>query len=662
MGSWRDQILQEFTPRVARLTLAADPDGLLLEEGVLAEIRARGFELIPFEDHVACRYAYESRFRSRWDRGEDTDLVVVLRAGSSDLSSLPYDFLQIGRRLSFSLGEIFPHLSYPVLAALARHTFDALYEAQQRHAPGPLGENASKDFVLRHVYGIAAEAIATPVDLLRVLLPYHYRGEALPPMLADRLLQLLRQNPALAAWPLEAIVPDREAFCLFLQEQWPRFLDRLTNAAVLKVQERPPADPDELPFDHPDIRAYLDTFFLEGLLQPVDHPRAASQAPAWVRCGVRVDAAADRRRRLAKLLEKLCPAIPGAAAPYTHWLQFARQWAELLYLHHSLLQLQDHHQESRLAGLKTQVDEAFFTWLSQRYAGLSSLPPLPPVMVHHLPRFLARQLEEQRHPKVALLVVDGLAWDQWLVVREELQQRQPSLVLREQAVFAWIPTLTSVSRQALFAGRPPFYFPQSIGTTAKEPDLWRQFWLDQGLDQDQVLYLRGLGDGNLESLTEQLGQPRLKVAGLVLDKVDQIMHGMALGAAGMHNQVRQWVQQGYLANLLELLLAQGFGLFLTADHGNIEAQGCGRPSEGALADLRGERVRVFSDDVLRRRVHNQFPEAWPWPALGLPEDYLALLAPGRTAFVSPGEKIVSHGGLTVEEVVVPLVQIDRRQR
>lgn len=147
----------------------------------------------------------------------------------------------------------------------------------------------------------------------------------------------------------------------------------------------------------------------------------------------------------------------------------------------------------------------------------------------------------------------------------------------------------------------------------------------------------------------------------MLDKVDQIMHGMALGAAGMHNQVRQWVQQGYLANLIDLLLAQGFGLFLTADHGNIEAQGCGRPSEGAIADLRGERVRVFSDDALRRRVHNQFPEARPWPPLGLPEDYLALLAPGRTAFVRPEERIVSHGGLTVEEVVVPLVQISRRQ-
>src|SRR4030042_2443531 len=108
MSSWRDQILKEFTPKVARLTLVADPDGLLLEEGILEELRERGFELIPFDDPISFRYAYESKFRSRWDRGEQTELVVVLRSKASELASLPYVLLQAGRQLSFSLGDIFP--------------------------------------------------------------------------------------------------------------------------------------------------------------------------------------------------------------------------------------------------------------------------------------------------------------------------------------------------------------------------------------------------------------------------------------------------------------------------------------------------------------------------------------------------------------------------
>jgi hypothetical protein len=81
---------------------------------------------------------------------------------------------------------------------------------------------------------------------------------------------------------------------------------------------------------------------------------------------------------------------------------------------------------------------------------------------------------------------------------------------------------------------------------------------------------------------------------------------------------------------------------------------------GALADLRGERVRVYADPTLRARVQARFPEAIAWPAIGLPADYLPLFAPGRSAFVQEGERIVGHGGITLEEVVVPFVRIERR--
>ena len=90
------------------------------------DIRERGFELIPFEDHIAFRYAYEPKFRSLWDRGEQTEQVVVLHSEARDLNCLPYDLLQAGRRLSFSLGEIFPNLSYPVVDTLDRRDLDAL--------------------------------------------------------------------------------------------------------------------------------------------------------------------------------------------------------------------------------------------------------------------------------------------------------------------------------------------------------------------------------------------------------------------------------------------------------------------------------------------------------------------------------------------------------
>ncbi|HOM97470.1 MAG TPA: BREX-3 system phosphatase PglZ, partial [Acetomicrobium sp.] len=209
MASWRDKILREFLPQIARLTLVADPDGLLLEEGIFEEMRARGFELIPFDDNVAFRYIYESKFRSRWDNGEEADSMAVLRLASSELDLLPYDLLQAGRKVSVSLSDLFPNLSYPVIATLDFIYLDTLFQAQEKFLPGRLGDNATKGFILRSVFEIIPEFIKEPKDLLLVLLRRHYRGIRIPSIIDEYFIQLLQQNEMFKEWPLGAIVPDR---------------------------------------------------------------------------------------------------------------------------------------------------------------------------------------------------------------------------------------------------------------------------------------------------------------------------------------------------------------------------------------------------------------------------------------------------------------------
>ena len=197
-------------------------------------------------------------------------------------------------------------------------------------------------------------------------------------------------------------------------------------------------------------------------------------------------------------------------------------------------------------------------------------------------------------------------------------------------------------------------------TTDREPAAWQRFWADEGLAPAAVGYAKNLRAGaDLDRAAQLASQPGMRAVGLVVDAVDRIMHGMTLGQPGMHNQVRQWAREGVLAALIDLLLGHGFAVWLTSDHGNVEARGCGRPGEGAAADLRGERVRVFPDAALRARVAERFPGAVAWPPVGLPEDYLALIAPGRSAFVRTTERPVAHGGITLEEVIVPLVRIER---
>ncbi len=667
--NWREHILNKFTPQLARLTLVADPDSLVVEEGILQGLRERGFELLPFHDHVAFRFIYESRYRASWDNGGSTELIVVVNDEVQMLSMLPYDLLQVGRKLAFSLGDLFPRLSYNIVKLLDRSDLDALYYAYSHQQPaGPLGDTATKDFLLRQVFDMSAETVRGPADLLRILLRHYYRGQRIPEELYSHFIQLLRQHSLFKTWPLEKIVPNKEAFLSFLQERWPLFVQRFIGDPRSLIHEASATfsmGPSELPFEHQDVRVYIDTLFLDGLLHPLVLSEASMSAlpleKQWVLVGIQNNRESGRVQRTEKLLHSLEDALPGRECKYQDWLNFARRWAELLVRWHELKAPRPAAIEQLFTAIRKKIDDNFCAWIMQRYAALANLPAIVPVMLHHIPTAIAYQTHNVRTEKVALLVMDGMAFDQWIILKEELVQQRPDLSYAEDAVFAWLPTITSVSRQSIFAGKPPLYYPESIASTSKEELLWQQFWDDKAVDKAEVAYKRSINDAEqLVEIEELLSIPRLRVIGLVVDKIDRISHGMEMGTAGMHSQVRQWVQEGFLAQLIELLLAHNFSIYVTSDHGNIEARGCGSPGEGALAEIRGQRVRVYTDAALRERVQKRFPGAIAWPGPGLPADYLALFAPARRAFVREGEKLVGHGGITIEEIIVPSIHIKRK--
>jgi len=662
VSSWRNTILKEFVPNVAKLTLVSDPDCLLTEEKLAMELRGRGFDLIEFNDPIEFRYAYESKYRSIWDRGDHTDLVVVLRLQDAELAALPYDLLQAGRKLFFSLGDLFPNMSYPVVEQLDRSLLDSLFDAQKKTSPDRMGDNATKDFILRHVFGVAAELISTEVELLRFLLRLHYGNTAIPAMLACRLIEVFENNGSFKGWSLSQIIPDAEPFFGFIQERWPIFLETLekpnqvkedSSAYGLKLE-----GPARLPFDHQDIRVYIDNLFVEGKLTPVALPGIDIEKDSWILSGISASKSDGEDLRISRLFELVDAAGLSMESRYTDWISFAMKWAELSALIHTASNA-GHEKRYRETGQR--LNGLFADWLETHYASLINLPPSTPAMLHHVPRHLARYIEDQKSDKVALLVIDGLSLEQWVTVRNIIQTQSSDLILRESATFAWIPTLTSVSRQAIFAGKPPIYFPSSINYTNSEEKLWKQFWQGHDVSKLDIAYKRSLGDGDAEAAMDSLINPaQTKVVGLVIDKVDKIMHGMQLGAAGMHNQIDQWCRGEYLISLLNYLSNHGYEIWITSDHGNIEAIGKGRPTEGVIAESRGERVRIYPTPELRSQISSTFTFAREWQPSGLPGDYFPLVATGNDAFVNEGDSIVGHGGVAIEEVIVPLIKVERR--
>lgn len=664
MSSWRDRILDQVCSDRSPLTVVADPDALLLDERIQQSLAERGCDLLTFDDPVAFRFDYESHYRSRWDHGEAVRPLVV-RTGDANLDGLPYDVLSAGRPRTIGLASLFPTLSPSVIAALDRGDLDLLGTGGSSPGAAPLGDTATKEFVLSHVFGADATRVRNPTDLLELLLRLHSSGRHLPAIVAEHMVGQLRRKGSFADWPLESLLANRDDFYAFLQERWPIFLHRLAGGKPETLGEEALPylahhGPVLLPFGDPAVRPLVTDLFLNAQLQPAPLAVTPASLPNWAEPGVIRDPRHEWLQRLDVLLGTAEAHVPADSAVYRDWTRFARSWAELGSHLSSRPDQLDSERRGRLDQLRERVNSAFLAWLSRRYGTLYNQPAIP-VMVHHIPRALAQHRAEHQNPRVALIVLDGCAFDQWVTVRSLLASQHPSFRYEERGVFAWIPTVTSVSRQAIFSGKRPDQFASSIFVTNREPSRWTSFWAEAGVPASAVGYaiLPSEPKTALAAVDELTQLPQRQVVGVVIRAIDEMAHGTPQGMLGLHAEVRAWAQSDFLPSVLNLLWDRRFDVFLTSDHGNLAGKGIGSPQEGAIADTRGQRVRVYSTDVLRARVAAALPTAVVWPSIGLPPDCLPLLAPYRAAFVRPDEVVVAHGGASVEEVIVPFVRIQR---
>jgi len=664
MSQWTERLLSHFTADLARLWVACDPDEVLLDEKLLSELRGRGFALLLYQDPFAFRAEYEECYRAAWDRGEPGPApALILHLPGADPNEAPWDIVHQGRVVRLSLAELFPRLAYSTVRQVEPEHLATLFHAHQTELQSARGENESKDFILEHVYQLTPRSIRNPVDFWRELLRMHFANRALPSLFAQHAAGILQGKGLYADQPVATWLASKSALLRVVQEAWFRYLSTLGLDGT-RTGELPRPDyaaKVELPFQHSDVQVLVDSMFLDGTLHPLAVRSVPAGMPSWIKAGIVQDPAALQALVL-NGINGLIEALPTAAASHKDWSEFAKRYGEILARTHGLPgpEGSDHTPaiRDRLKILQTQSDERLHAWVAAKHYADLILQPVTkgPVMVHHVPRFL-RHRRSAGEAKVALLVFDGLAFDQWVQIRERLIGSTKRFVFDEGTSFAWLPTVTSVSRQALFSGLKPREFDDSIERTDKEESLWKTFWQNEGVNPNEVMYRRALRQINqLEALEADLIDRRPKVVGLVIDEVDDRLH-KERSKKDVAMWIGNWLTTGFVDRLFSLLLDKGYHLYLTADHGNVESIGVGRPNQGVIAETRGERVRVYRSEPLLADAAAAYPTALRLDVPGLPAHFMPLFAGGRTAFVQEGEQVVVHGGVSIEELIVPFVKV-----
>jgi hypothetical protein len=542
---------------------------------------------------------------------------------------------------------LFPKFSSGIVKQLDKEVFDDLYSAH-KHYQGSPSDKETLEYIVTHVYKIVHELIDSEVELYKLLLSIHYEQKQLPLIVQQFLIEKLLDKDVFVGIPLKGLITSSSYFFQYIEKQWATFVHQLMELKEGSVLEKSPLYLTH-PFSDPDVRRLMNDLFAEGYIRKVK-TNVSYSLPTWMKHGVEVDIDGSLHEKFRHLHGKIMEQITSASR-YKDWMNIMELMAEYKC---SVLNTNKQEYESEVNDLFRQVNEKFEKWMMESYHSLTSLPPIPkPKMVHHIPQFLASK--RGQNEKIALIVMDGMSYVQWNKIKNYLKDKGFSF--EENSVYAWVPTLTSVSRQAIFSGNFPAVFSQSISTTAKEESHWKTFWENSGVFKQYVSFQKGLGKEDYEKEgIAAFKRPNIKIYGAVIDMVDQFIHGAVQGEKSLMSELHLWLNTDYLARLLTDLHRENFTIYITSDHGNTESIGIGRISEGILVEQKGERVRVYTDAILFKDAAKKI-DGISWTGVGLPKDYYALLAPYGQAFVNKNERIVSHGSISIEEVIVPFVKV-----
>jgi hypothetical protein len=261
------------------------------------------------------------------------------------------------------------------------------------------------------------------------------------------------------------------------------------------------------------------------------------------------------------------------------------------------------------------------------------------------PRIVSKILDylyfNHRTKKIALIVIDGMALWQYELLRNRLPGTK-----NEDIIYSWLPSITQLSRQAIFRGNTP-QTDYRQGPTSEEK-LWKTYWKEKGCHKFEIVYQHERIDlTNLDSVS--------KLA-LVFKDLDDKMHS-STDYVDLSILTKNWIERSEILQVVDKLISSGFLVFLTTDHGNILARG--------WRSLQGQEKLGANKSGSRSQRHIEYSEEW------LSKEFLEnnpdiendILVNDQAIYFktdlsfSTKESLVTHGGAHLLEVLIPFVQI-----
>ena len=287
--------------------------------------------------------------------------------------------------------------------------------------------------------------------------------------------------------------------------------------------------------------------------------------------------------------------------------------------------------------------------------------------------------------KVFLVVIDNFRYDQWRTLAQDIGEM---FDIDEDMYMSILPTATQYARNAIFSGLMPEQIERMF------PDLWVDEDEEEGKNineeplvrtqieryrrHDTFSYHKINDSAGAERLIERLGElTKNDINVIVVNFIDMLSHArteskmvreLANNESAYRSITLSWFRHSVMGELLKALSQTDSTVIITTDHGSIRAS---KPikiigDRNTNTNLRyklGKNLNCQSKEVFV--VKN--PHEAQLPAPNLSTSYVFATGNSFLAYpnnynyyVSYYKDTFQHGGISMEEMLIPLVTLKKR--
>lgn len=323
------------------------------------------------------------------------------------------------------------------------------------------------------------------------------------------------------------------------------------------------------------------------------------------------------------------------------------------------------------------VEKHYANWVNETEEGTT-------LSVHLVKKYVAPLLQEGR--RVVFLVIDNLRLDQWIEI-------EPLLYVfynvQKDTYFSILPTATPYSRNAIFSG----LFPGEI--EKKYPEIWAK-----GEDDDfsrnryehQLLeyqlaelgihlkpnskYIKILDASEARNVLKKISSySNIPLLAIVVNFVDilahrrsdsEVLREMTPDETAYRALTKSWFQHSYVFQILKELAKQEVTVIITSDHGSVlSTRGArvigDRETSTNLRYKYGKNLKVDA----KHAIILKNPSLFKLPTRGInsnyliaKEDYYFVYPTNYRHYLNYYKDSFQHGGVSMEEMILPVVTLE----